>query len=66
MTLAELLPERSRVTVVKDEPGCSGLFVLLDELKRAQAVQRPVSIVSTEHTKEHWQACAKKLVGRSI
>ncbi|TIA74593.1 hypothetical protein E3P91_00877 [Wallemia ichthyophaga] len=61
MTLAELLPERSRVTVVKDEPGCSGLFVLLDELKRAQAVQRPVSIVSTEHTKEHWQACAKKL-----
>ncbi|TIA93649.1 hypothetical protein E3P99_00091 [Wallemia hederae] len=60
-TLSQLLPQRSRLTLVKDQPGCLGFFVLLAKLKRAQTGQHPATILSTEHSKEHWMACAKKL-----
>lgn len=60
-TLSELLPSRSRLTAIRDEPGCLAHFILIDQLKNAQMGQYPTTILATEHSKEHWMACAKKL-----
>ena len=65
-TLSELLPSRSRLTIIRDEPGCFGHFILIDQLKNAQMAQYPTTILATEHSKEHWMACAKKLVSNSL
>lgn len=65
-TLSELLPSRSRLTAIRDEPGCLAHFILIDQLKNAQMGQYPTTILATEHSKEHWMACAKKLVGISL
>ncbi|TIB78827.1 hypothetical protein E3Q23_00579 [Wallemia mellicola] len=33
-----------------------------NQLKNAQMAQYPTTILATEHSKEHWMACAKKLL----